>query len=101
VTDGDPGTPDVESRVAGETQTMVGMMDRVEKTRKHLTSLAIVIVILVFGLIGVHMFTTPQFNDAEYMLPLVAFGAGYLLGSIPFLQQAETRKHRSWAKKQT
>jgi hypothetical protein len=100
VTDGDPGIPEVQSRVAGETKTMVGMMDRAEKSRRHLVWSALFVVLGVFGLIGISMLTTEQFPDQD-ILPLLAFGGGYLFGSIPFLEQVEMRKHRSWEKKQT
>jgi hypothetical protein len=100
VSDGDPGIPKVESRVAGETKTMVGMMDRTEKARRHLTWSAMFFVICVFALIGFSLLTTAQFPDQD-ILPLVAFGAGYLFGSIPYLNQAQAKKHRSWEKKRT
>jgi hypothetical protein len=100
VSDGDPRIPDVESRVAGETRSMVGMMYRAEKIRRQQTLAAILVVTSVLILTGISLFTTNQFEDQE-MLPLVAFAAGYLLGSIPLLNQVQTRKHRSWARKQT
>ena len=100
VTDGDPGAPEVESRVAGETKSLVEMMYRAEKSRRHLKWAALLVIIPVFGLIGISVLTGDQFGDPLYMLPAVAFGAGYLLGSFPFLDQAEMREHRAWAKKQ-
>jgi hypothetical protein len=100
VSDGGPGIPEVKSRVAGETKTMVGMMDRAEKARRHRTWSLTVIVIGTFGLIGLSLFTTYQFPD-QNMLPIVALGAGYLLGSSSLWNQTRATKHPAWEKKQT
>jgi hypothetical protein len=98
VTDGNPGVPEVQSRVAGETKSMIGMMDRAEKTRSKLVWLTIFCAIGVLGLSTISLFTTTPFPDQE-MLPFVAFGTGFTVGSIPYLNQVEMRRHRSWAKK--
>jgi cytochrome c biogenesis protein CcdA len=67
---------------------MVGMMYRAEKIRRQQTLAAILVVMSVFILTGISLFTTDQFEDQE-MLPLIAFAAGYLSGSIPLLNQVE------------
>jgi hypothetical protein len=100
VSDGNPGAPEVQSRVAGETKSMVGMMYRAEKTRRQLRWLTMLVVIPIFVIIGVSLLTSDQL-DPLYMLPAVAFAAGYLLGALPFLDKTEIGEHRAWAKKET
>ena len=101
VTDGDPGIPDVESRVAGGTKTLVGMMYRTERTRSQLKWLSVLTVIPVLAMIGTSMLTSDDPFGYQYILPAVAFIAGLILGSLPLLDKTEMREHRAWAKKET
>jgi hypothetical protein len=99
VTDGDPGIPKVESRVAGETKSLVEMMRRA--TRKPLKVIALVVIISISAVVITSVLATDPLDDPLWMLPAVAFAGGFMLGSFRLLDEAEMREHRAWEKKQT
>jgi hypothetical protein len=101
VSDGNPGTPKVQSRVAGETKTMVLITDRAERTRLQLRLLSMLSAVPIVIIIGISMLTSDDPFGYQYILPVAAFGVGFILGSLPLLDKTEMRDHRAWAKKQT